>query len=155
VECGFNYFLLSIFYSLLSTLGRLAPRPLEPFQMIKYKFSDLLIESLRGFHHHHMAGIGKNLQFRTLDSMVKKLGILYGRKLVILSTEDKRGKINLLKLFYHVKLITCQEVAMEDIGPTSHHIGNASFDKHQRSFSRVRELGYLSNRFFKIGLYAI
>jgi len=102
-----------------------------------------------------MAGIGKNLQFRTLDSMVKKFGILYGRKLVILSTEDKRRKINLLKFFHDVKLITRQEVAIEDFGPASHHIGNALFDKHQRSFSRVRELGYLSNRFFKIGLYPI
>src|SRR4030065_200225 len=75
---------------------------------VRNELCDFLIKGLRSLHHHHMAGIGKNLQFRTLDSMVKKFGILYGRELVILPTKDKRGKINLLQLFHHVKLITRQ-----------------------------------------------
>src|SRR4030066_1858100 len=104
---------------------------------VRNELCDFLIKGLRSLHHHHMAGIGKNLQFRTLDSMVKKFGILYGRELVIISTKDKRGKMNFFNFFHNIKSITRCEVAVKDFWPTLQHIGNASFDKHQRRFSRV------------------
>ena len=74
--------------------------------MVHYKFSNLLIEGLRRFHHYHMAGIGKDFQFRTSDSILKELRIFYRRELVIIPTEDKRGKKDFFYLFHEVEPIT-------------------------------------------------
>jgi hypothetical protein len=75
-----------------------------------------------------MAGIGKDFQFRAFDPAMEELGILYRREFVILSTEDKRGKMNLLKFFHTIKSITRCEVAIEDFWPTLKHLVNAPLD---------------------------
>jgi hypothetical protein len=72
-----------------------------------------------------MAGVGKDFQFRTFNSTLKELGILYRRELVILSTEDKRGKINPLNIFHDIESVTGQEVSIDYLCPTLPHTGNA------------------------------
>lgn len=86
---------------------------------------DLLVENLRRFHHHHMASIGKNLQFRTFDSTLKELGIFYRCELVVIATEDKRREINLLNFLHDVKLVTGQKIAIKDFRSTLQHIRDA------------------------------
>jgi hypothetical protein len=71
-----------------------------------------------------MAGIGKNLQFRTFDPTMKELGILYRGELVIISTEDKRGENDLLDLINEIEPVTGHKVAIENFGSTLHHNGN-------------------------------
>jgi len=71
-----------------------------------------------------MAGIGKDFQFRTSDSILKELRIFYGGELVIIPTEDKRGKKDFFYLFHEVEPITGQKVAVEDLRLTSNHPEN-------------------------------
>jgi hypothetical protein len=71
-----------------------------------------------------MAGIGKNLQFRTFDPTMKELGILYRGELVIISAEDKRGKTDFLYLIHEVEPVTGKKVAEENLCSTLQHHEN-------------------------------
>ena len=97
-----------------------------------------------------MAGIGKNLQFRTFDPTVKELGILYRRQFILVPAEDKGGKIDFLHLIHEVESITGQEVTIENLGSTSHQLFNTPLDQLRWSLSRVGKPDDLSNRLFKI-----
>ncbi len=80
---------------------------------------------MRRLHHHHMASVGKDFQFRTFDSTLKELGILYRRELVIIPAEDKRAKKDFLYLIHEVEPVTGQKIAIENLWQTLPHPENA------------------------------
>ena len=99
-----------------------------------------------------MASLGKDFHLRPFDSIVKELGILYRRELVIRSAQDERGKGNFSLLVHQVESITSEEIAIEDFRPASEHLSDFLFNKHRRNVTRVYELIHLSNGLLKIVL---
>ncbi len=122
------------------------------FYYFFYESFNLLVEGLGGFHHHHMAGLGKNLHLRALHPALKKLRILYRSELVVLSTQDERREDDASDLIHQVEPIAGQEIAVEDIGPGPEHLSDTPLDQHRWGFARIGKLIYPPNGPLKIVL---